>query len=477
MQRSMIQLYAVMVIMLLSCRKDTITTTGTTSSTRGTNSNARPIAAAGNDINMSLSDGFMFTFSGLGSSNPAHPFDPRLGLSMSWKQVSGPEVAYSYDLGSYFTGYVSTYGKYEFELTVKNSNYEDKDSVILTITPGACNPNLEYVQAEFLEESSYNLPGPSNAAGYVASGRLILAGGGDDWEVSKDIHIYDASLKKWTTAAMSMARREASIGANKDYAFFAGETGASSNVIDIYEFSTGKISTARLSSPRLGVNVSVVDNKAVFAGGTDLKGNISDVMDIYDLTTRTWSTSKFLAARNGMTAGIVGNKIYYTGGFTAAGDVSDRVDIYDVLNGLWTTLRLNKGRYASGLAVMGGSKLVLTGGYDFSGPEPGFMPNMDWLDLSTGAVKQECLFSDYYGGAPATYSDGLASVFIGQNLYSCYNKFLTRFDVSGNKWKISKGMKDQNLSGFFSWGDRLLAIAHEVSNDRGSGLKIYEVKF
>ncbi len=50
--------------------------------------------------------------------------------------------------------------------------------------------------------------------------------------------------------------------------------------------------------------------------------------------------------------------------------------------------------------------------------------------------------------------------------------------VSLSKWMISKGMKDQDLSGFFSDSDRLLAISTKSSGTLNRDLvSIYEVKF
>jgi hypothetical protein len=471
MQRSILCLFAVIFFMVVSCKKEDIPIAVTP--TLLDTLNVSPIAVAGDDMTVDFSNGFRFYLNG----SQSYPTNP--GVTMVWRKISGPELIEFSDFGMRAEYIPSTFGAYTFELTIDNGKFKSRDSVTIIVATGSCNPDLEYVKAEFTEESVYANSVTDNANACVASGRLVIAGGADWGGASKEMHIYDAAAKKWTSADMSVARWDVSIGANKEYAFFTGANGypSTSDLVDIYEFSTGKITTTKLSIPRQGVSVSVAPNKALFAGGLDSKGSISDVIDIYDIGSKTWSTTKFPSPRNGMVSTVVGNKIYYTGGFSDDGGISDRLDIYDLSSGQWNLLRMNRGRYAPGIAVMGGSKLVFTGGYDFSGPEPGFASDMSWLDLSTSTFKQECLFGDYYTSQTTNYSFRLASVFVGQNLFSCYNKYLTRFDVSANKWLISKGMNDQDLSGFFSDGDRLLGISTKNSGIDRHSIKIYEVKF
>lgn len=169
------------------------------------------------------------------------------------------------------------------------------------------------------------------------------------------IDVYDASLgapsdpAAWSITQLSVARRNHCAVAVGSQVLFAGGRVAGNgltDIVDIYDASLGlptnpaAWSTAQLSVPRRDIGATAVGGKAFFAGGD----GGADVVDIYDSATGNWSTATLSAPRNGVMAVTVGSKALFAGGVWQ-GSGSDVVDVYDDATGSWSVMNFNQGRH------------------------------------------------------------------------------------------------------------------------------------
>jgi hypothetical protein len=111
--------------------------------------------------------------------------------------------------------------------------------------------------------------------------------------------------RSWRTARLSMPRYSLAATSVGDVALFAG--GAKTvgptwprpreqevSVVDIYNVTDGSWTTANLSIPRRNLTATSVGDVALFAGGTFINGSSQSVVDIYNVTDGL-STTAFLS--------------------------------------------------------------------------------------------------------------------------------------------------------------------------------------
>ncbi|MBL0343328.1 MAG: T9SS type A sorting domain-containing protein [Bacteroidetes bacterium] len=112
--------------------------------------------------------------------------------------------------------------------------------------------------------------------------------------------------------------------------FFAGGyTGTNpTSRVDIYDNSTGLWTTANLSVARRNLSATTVGTKVFFAGGVDINNNPSSVVNIYDNSTGLWTTANLAVARWDLSATAVGSKAFFAGGRDGT-IFNPVVDIYD----------------------------------------------------------------------------------------------------------------------------------------------------
>ena len=236
-----------------------------------------------------------------------------------------------------------------------------------------------------------------------AGTKAFFAGG---WtgtgEVSAVVDIYDAATGVWSTDVLVQPRRNLAATSVGTKALFAGGFGVNvrSPEVDIYDTATGRWSSARLSLARSQLAATTVGDKAIFASGMR-SGRESAVVDIYDDATGTWSTAVLPQARSKLGATSVGTLAFFAGGSSAVlSHLSDTpiaaapalVDIYDDATGTWSTATLNQIGAISATAIAG-SKALFVGGSSRSSDGRYYGPGrwVDVYDATTGTWHAQTL--------------------------------------------------------------------------------------
>mmetsp|Transcript_767 Transcript_767/g.2327 ORF Transcript_767/g.2327 Transcript_767/m.2327 type:complete len:522 (+) Transcript_767:87-1652(+) len=210
-------------------------------------------------------------------------------------------------------------------------------------------------------------------AGVTVNGYLAMfAGGvGKGEAVTNRVDIYNARSRKWSTAALSMARSGPAAAAVGNLAFFAGGMGRKTELdtVDIFDSAKNLWLSAKLSTARKFVAGCAADTGkrkvVVFAGGTErTKTGVnmkSARVDIYDVGSRKWSKGQLSEGRTKLTCTSVGSKVIIAGGYSARG-YSRRVDVLDVDSMRWKKGHLRTSRQwvaaasAAPLAFFGGGQ-------------------------------------------------------------------------------------------------------------------------
>ncbi len=219
-------------------------------------------------------------------------------------------------------------------------------------------------------------------AAVSVGGQVMMAGGG--YPAKNAVDIYDPVANTWSTDQLSEARYNlvgASVG---DVAVFAGGGYPSSDVVDIYNTTTDTWSTSTLSLGRYQHAAASVGSKVLFAGGTRGYPIWSDRVDIYDVETGLWEIHALSVGRDRLAATTVGNTVIFAGGGNLGGS-SDIVDIYDAETGLWSTATLSQRRHALAATTVGNLAFFAGGSVQESYSSTPYLSDViDIYDAETG---------------------------------------------------------------------------------------------
>ena len=153
------------------------------------------------------------------------------------------------------------------------------------------------------------------------------------------------ALAQWSTATLSLARRDLAAASAGHIALFAGGSIDADrtpvDVVDLYDARTGAWSTSALSQARSFLSATGVDGKILVAGGADQDDVGVDRVDVYDVETGTWTIDSLSEPRVRPAAATVGRYAVFVGGSDGLfGASSDTVDVYDVTTGSWAVATL-----------------------------------------------------------------------------------------------------------------------------------------
>ncbi|MEM6570165.1 MAG: kelch repeat-containing protein [Planctomycetota bacterium] len=153
------------------------------------------------------------------------------------------------------------------------------------------------------------------------------------------------ALAQWSTATLSLARRDLAAASAGHIALFAGGSIDADrtpvDVVDLYDARTGAWSTSALSQARSFLSATGVDGKILVAGGADQDDVGVDRVDVYDVETGTWTIDSLSEPRVRPAAATVGRYAVFVGGSDGLfGASSDTVDVYDVTTGSWSVATL-----------------------------------------------------------------------------------------------------------------------------------------
>ena len=226
---------------------------------------------------------------------------------------------------------------------------------------------------------------PSRAHAYFAAtsvnGVALLAGGLAPQGQSDIVAIFNSHNGRWSTVRLSQERKDFAVAVVGHFAIFAGGQGCTSNggwsesrAVDIYDAKVKRWTTAKLSEARYFLTAATANHYAIFAGGRHLNSpgvpTCSDRVDIYDANSGRWSHSTLLTPRYAMGAITVNGQAIFAGGIplpqrgqptTFEGDA---VDVCEANARQWQAAQLSCPRSAwdGMVAVVAGHDALLVGG-------------------------------------------------------------------------------------------------------------------
>lgn len=230
---------------------------------------------------------------------------------------------------------------------------------------------------------------PINNKVYVFGGQDAVSG--TTYNLNQ---VYDIATGTWSAgAAMPDVRAffASSVYYNGKIYLIGGYTDGqvTSSQAQVWEYDpiTNTYSTSRLAMPHAfgGAGSAVINGKIYVAGGRDANVTVLDTLYIYDIAANTWTTGANLpVVENVPGSAAIGNRFWIFGGGNpfrsqraAAVNRASQVQspqtdstmyIYDPAANSWTTgPSLNNARSFPGSATVGGSTVVVYGGYTGSG--------------------------------------------------------------------------------------------------------------
>ncbi|MEM9378820.1 MAG: kelch repeat-containing protein [Planctomycetota bacterium] len=153
------------------------------------------------------------------------------------------------------------------------------------------------------------------------------------------------ALAQWSTASLSLARRDLAAASTDHVALFAGGSVTPNRIsvdaVDLYDARTGTWSTSSLSVPRQFASATAVGDRILVAGGVTSNDMGTDRVDVYDVATATWSIASLSQPRVRPAAATVDRFAVFAGGTDSLfGVASDTVDVYDAVTGQWSVANL-----------------------------------------------------------------------------------------------------------------------------------------
>ena len=169
-------------------------------------------------------------------------------------------------------------------------------------------------------------PRMDHTATLLSDGRVLVAGGSDDFDMLAATELYDPTGRSWSTVG-------------------------------------------RLAVPRSGHTATLLpDGTVLVTGGYDRAGRILASTESFDPDTGTWSAAgTLMAARTAHTATLLADgRVMLAGGsaFGGHGEAMRAVELYDPANGTWTaTKRMLDARWGHTATLLPDGRVLVAGGF------------------------------------------------------------------------------------------------------------------
>jgi hypothetical protein len=343
---------------------------------------------------------------------------------------------------------------FTLQLACKKNNFSSPDN---TPPPPSCSAGRNLVNAQYINLSG--IPDNFNTHGSVAMGNKIYFLVFENYPVEKDtayFNIFNVVSKTWTTSQGKLINNrnggELTVAGGK--IFFAGGNNVDSlgntkffSDVDVYNTALDSWTSMQLSSPRTDVTGVAVQNSVLFAGGMEQDSQDfihSSVVDAYDLVTGTWSVLNLSEAKAQMKAVSYNGKVFFIGGFIQASQsFSDKVEVYNHDDKSWSVFNLPRKIFNVAATVLN-NKLIIGGGMTLlSGSTLKFLEVATIIDISSGAIKNSCLFQERSGAtAVVVNSKAIITNGSGSNFQS---SFFDIYDAAADKWYIGKLPENASL--------------------------------
>lgn len=441
--------FLISMIGLASCKKETVVAPPVLPPVT---TNKPPIAKAGTDQGITLPINTV-TIDGSGSNDPDGSI-----VSYSWAQIAGPNqsvIITPSQASSVVNNLIQ--GIYQFEIKITDdSGLSAKDTVQISVNSLGleCNINLSSIGS--LSVTRY----PRTIATAAAGNKILFAGGNiSGTDQTTRVDIYDKVSQTWSTAELSQARMDISVGVAGSKIFFAG--GYSNNTyessrVDIYDAATNKWSTAELTVARMGIGIAAIGNKVFFAGGSEGYGNDYDIVDIYDISTNLWSTAYLSETKYICSAISLNNKIYFTG-------PSKNVDVYDGTSNSWSVITLSEPRINMA-SIAAGNTIFWAGGItDDNNGKTVYLDKVEMYDVSTGnrtfhqLSQGRAFFKAVMKNSKILFYTGSTETGQGFDKVDIYN-------INTQEWSACTMPQSLNYSTIISTGDKVYVTGGVSSN-------------
>ena len=219
----------------------------------------------------------------------------------------------------------------------------------------------------------------------LADGKVLVAGGFDDWAALATAEIYDPAARTWTpTGSMIEGRgyHTATLLPDGKVLVAGGRsnnssTGLALSSAELYDPTTGTWNqTASMSRGRTGHTATLLPGNRVLIAGAGVDGmrvDVADTAEIYDPANGTWArTGNMTAARAGHVAVLLqtgevlaaGGNDSIAGAFdVGTGPALQSAELYDPATGQWTATGAMRRPliFSTGTLLAGGDVLVAGG--------------------------------------------------------------------------------------------------------------------
>jgi hypothetical protein len=237
----------------------------------------------------------------------------------------------------------------------------------------------------FLSTDSLSTTRANHTATLLPNGKVLVAGGSNNFETTESAELYDPVTGTWTKtgASFSARTRHTATLLPNGKVLVAGGEGPTPPGGELYDPATGVWTlTTSLSNSRINHTATLLPNgKVLFVGGSKPGVDWLASAELYDPATETWTHTGGLAtARHSHTAILLPNgKVLVAGGNNGAS--TDSAELYDPVTGIWTaTGSLVTGRRSHTATLLPNGKVLVAGGFANTS-----IPDAEIYDPATGS--------------------------------------------------------------------------------------------
>jgi N-acetylneuraminic acid mutarotase len=288
------------------------------------------------------------------------------------------------------------------------------------------------IVATWTDAPSMLSPRSSHSATLLADGRVLVAGGFNDWAALPSAELYDPATGSWsTTGSMEEARgyHTATLLPDGRVLVTGGRsnnssTGHALNSAEIYDPTTGRwTSVESMSRARFSHTATLLATGQVLVAGagigTGARVDLAVTAELYDPDSGGWTpTGNMTVGRVYHTATLLPNgQVLVAGGrdsvageFQAGGgDALATAELYDPATGSWASTGSLMGPRAFDTAVqLSDGEVLVVGGI---GVDPGFGAGTSTYSTGTGTVTAEM-----YAVGSGSWTE-TASLAVGRQLH------------------------------------------------------------